>query len=111
VDRHLHITDKLEYSLFIRKLFYITSARIGHSEFTADMKLASKSSGTSSMYPPANRFRVPKDETDGTDLDFKKFKIKLILRTQTLKQLVGRLLSFKTEAQKTGLLGVLSIRT
>jgi hypothetical protein len=29
------------------------------------------------MHPPAIRFRVPKDKTDGTDLDFKKFEIKI----------------------------------
>jgi hypothetical protein len=73
----VQFTDKLEYLLLTRKLFYIDCAHIGHSEFTADMKLASKSSGTSNMYPPAICFRVPKDKTDRTDLDFKKFEIKI----------------------------------
>jgi hypothetical protein len=29
------------------------------------------------MYPPAILFRAPKDKTDGTDLDYKKFEIKI----------------------------------
>jgi hypothetical protein len=41
------------------------------------MKLATTTSGTSSMYPPAILFRAPKDKTDGTDLDYKKFEIKI----------------------------------
>jgi hypothetical protein len=41
------------------------------------MKLGTTTSGASSMYPPAILFRAPKDKTDGTDLDYKKFEIKI----------------------------------